>query len=506
MSGFNSVSSITKIGSGPATAGNTTNTVFGELSVSSKTPVAQGTFVKGFNDIIFTSASNGTAAAALVSSGSLIITAGTSPTGSCSVRLKRGIKYHPGQGALMRATAIFGTPQNDSMQALGAANAECGYYFGYLNSNFGIIRLNGGIREIRTLTISAGVASTTNVTITLDSTSITYAIAGGGNVNQTAYEISKQDFTQVGRGWYAEANGGAVDFIALSVGPRSGTYSASGTGLSAAFSQSVLGVVQGVDFVTQSAWNVDTMDGNGISGFRLNHDKGNVYQIGYQYLGYGNAIFAIENPESGKIEPCHNFVNVNARTTPVLRDPFCFVRWYVENSGNTTITSVTGASAGSFTEGYVNPNIGIFFATTATKSTVTTEVPLLSLRNNRFAFGQSNYGDFSLNTISGGIIIAGTATRAGVVRIYKNVTLTGPVNFTRFSAARSMVSVDTAATGFSLGNGFLINAFPLTNGNNLLVDLKDAGVFVDVGETITITVSATDSAAFDVTTNWNEDQ
>jgi hypothetical protein len=506
MSGFNVISSISKVGSGPATAGNATNTMFGEISVSNKTVVGQGAFIKGYNDILFVSASNGAGSAATVSSGSLIVTAGTVATGSCTVRLKRGIKYRPGQGSITRGTAIFGTPQNNCLQVFGAGNTECGYYFGYQNTNFGIMRLNGGIREVRTLTIAAGVSSTTNVTITLSGVPVTFAIAGGSNVNQTSYEISKQDYTNIGGGWYAEAHDGVIDFIALTVGPRSGSYDATGSGLTATFSQSVLGVVQTTEFVSQSAWNIDTMDGKGVSGFMLNPAKGNVYQVGYQYLGYGNAVFSVENSRTGKIEPCHNFINANSITTPVLRDPFTFARWSVENSGNTVATYVTGASAACFIEGQVNRNIGIVFAATGSKSSVTTEVPILSVRNDRYTLGRSNYGEMLLNIVSAGVVIGGSATRSGVVRVYKNLQLTGPVNFTRFSASRSIASYDTAATGFSLNDGYLLYAYTVVNGASIVSDLSNEGFFIDPGEIVTITVSASDSASFDVTMNWNEDQ
>lgn len=500
MTGFNSISKKSVGISSPSSG-------FGEVSVVNVTPVGQGTFVRGFNDILFVSASNSATATVAVVSGSLKIQSGNDADGFSRVRLKRGVRYRAGQGSLTRLTAIFGPPLSGTLQTVGAGNVESGYYFGYQGTNFGVMRHNGGIREVRTLTVATGVASTTNVTIELNGTSSVHSVAGGSNIFQTAHEISNKDFTKQGGGWYAQSVGGAVVFIALMPGARTGSYSASGTGLTATFARTAAGVAQVIDFVSQSAWNIDKMDGKGASGFALDTSKGNVYQVGYQYLGYGNALFSVENSKTGKIEPCHNFINANARTTPVLRDPASHAVWQVENVGSTISTHMTGASAATFVEGMLNNNIGIILATTGSKASVTAEVPLFTVRNDRFVMGQANYGDVQINTVTMGCVIGGSATRSGVVRLYKNATLSGPVNFQKADSQRSIVSIDRDATGFSLNSKTeFIYAVPVTNGSTVFIDLQEEGIKANGGESITVTVSATDAAAFDVTMNWYEDQ
>lgn len=499
MSGFNSISRSAVGISGP-------NSAFGEVSTTSVTPVGQGDFTHGFNPILFISSTNGTGATATVVSGSLTITSGQALTGSSAVSLVKGVKYRPGQGSLTRMTALFGPPNSDTFQLAGAGNEESGYYFGYQGTNFGIIRELGGIREIRTLTVSAGVATSTNVTVTLDGVPITYSIAGGSTVNQTSFEISRQDYTNVGAGWLAEAHDGIITFICRTPGPRTGTFSATGSGLSATFARTFAGVDQAREFVSQSNWNIDTLDGNGKSQFDLNKQLGNVYQIGFQYLGYGNATFAVENSRTGRFEPCHNFINANNRTSPVLRDPQVSAKWEVRNVNSSIATYMTGVSAGSFVEGAIERNIGLVFAATGSNGAVTTEVPLMTIRCDKVFNGQANYGELQLNTIAVGCVIAGSATRSAIVRMYKNTQLSGPVNFQKIDATKSLCSVDRSATGFTLNNGFLMLSFPITNGNTVILDVAGKNFFAKSGESLTVTVSATNSAAIDTTLTWYEDQ
>jgi hypothetical protein len=53
----------------------------------------------------------------------------------------------------------------------------------------------------------------------------------------------------------------------------------------------------------------------------LDQTKGNVYEINFQYLGFGNSTFNIEDSETGKFTTFHNIKNANSRTTTVLKNP-----------------------------------------------------------------------------------------------------------------------------------------------------------------------------------------
>jgi hypothetical protein len=385
-------------------------------------------------------------------------------------------------------------------------NVESGFYFGYQGLDFGVHHFTGALREVRKLTIAAGVADGTSVTVTLNGESRTFAVSGGSSINQTSWEISYRDWSNVGGGWVAEAYDGSIYFVALRTGARSGTYSATGTGLTATFSQYIAGTSVAGTFVSQSSWNIDTMDGNGPSRMLLDKTKGNVYQIGFQYLGYGNTRFAIEDPQTGQFQACHMIRQANSRLTPVLKDPHVSVIWSVANAGSTTSTHMTGASGAIFCEGEVLRNIGPAFSAYATNSDIdTAEEPVLTVRSNRLFRGNVGYGEIDVSTLS--VTIPATGAHYVVVRVYKNLRLTGPVNFVNVNENQSIASYDTAATGFESNQNTLVATYVVPFGGSVNVDLKGDNFFLSVGESLSITAqSDTTNAVVACALTWFEDQ
>ena len=204
----------------------------------------------------------------------------------------------------------------------------------------------------------------------------------------------------------------------------------------------------------------------------------------------------------------HIIRNANIRTTPVLKDPQVHAVWKVENQGSAIATHLSGASAATFTEGEIVRNVGIGFSINGTKGSVTTAVPVLSLRANRVHRGKGCYGELDFSTFSAACIIGGSATRSSRIFIYKNVLLTGPTNWIRFDSAngRSIASYDTASTGFALDGGYLLKSYLITNGQTIVENLQDYNMFLSTGETLTVVAEATDSSAVDVSLSWFEDQ
>lgn len=512
MSGFASISrggAGGGAGAGNAAIDNAGSTgQFGETLVSQLSAASQATFAIGLNAVNFVTRSIGAGSSVTSFSGSAYLQSGTATTGSAAVLMKKGVTYRPGQGSLFRGTAIFGTPVANTYQLIGFGNTECGYHFGYNGLNFGIHHFPDGYREVRKLVISAGVATSTNVTVTLNGESKTYSIAGGGTVNQTSWEISQQDWSNVGGGWVAEAYDGTIYFIALRTGTRSGAYSASGVGLGVtSFTQFIPGASPNATFVTQSAWNIDTLDGNGPSRMVLDPHKGNVYQIGFQYLGFGNARFAIEDPQTGQFQTCHMIRNANARLTPVLKDPHVTGLWTATNNGSTISTHMTGTSGAIFVEGNILRNIGPAFSIASPDVSVNAEQPILSVRADRIFGSNAGYSEMSFSNITISVEASGGGGRFATIRIYKNLRLTGPVNFTNINATQSIASYDTAATGYTANQNTLLGTYVIGFGQNVIIDLKGDSYTLSTGEILTVTAQG-DASTPGVTCalNWFEDQ
>lgn len=507
MSGFASIARNAGGGAGGANTANASSTTqFGETLVAQLTPAAQATFVHGLNIINFITRSIGENSSVSSASGSAFLQSGTSATGSATIQMRRGLTYRPGQGSICRLTSIFGPPVANTYQLCGLGNIESGFYFGYQGIDFGIHHFTGDLREVQTLTIPVGgVANGTAVTVTLNGESKTYTINGGSSRDQTSWEISQQDWTNVGGGWVTEAYDGTIYFIALRTGARSGAYSTTIVGSS--FSQYIAGSSVASNFISQSEWNIDTMDGNGPSRMLLDKMKGNVYQIGFQYLGYGNTRFAIEDPQTGQFQACHMIRQANSRLTPVLKDPHVAVTWAVLNSGSITSAHMTGASGAVFCEGEVLKNIGPAFSATAFNSDVdTSEEPVLTVRSDRIFRGKVGYGEIDISTLSV-TVPAVAAAHYVTVRVYKNLRLTGPVNFINVNSEQSIASYDTSATGFSLNQNTLVSSYVIPFAGSINIDLKGDNFFLSVGESLTITAQASvTNGSLACAITWFEDQ
>jgi hypothetical protein len=252
---------------------------------------------------------------------------------------------------MMRATALFSEPNSGNAQFLGLGSSECGYFIGYFGEYFGILHSEDGQREIRKLTITTG-ATTGDVTVTLDGDSIVVPVTGGSDVTQTAYQLSLADYSDVGNGgWLADAIGDSVYFISARSGLMDGSYSVAGSSIVGTFSQIKAGEAQTNTFIPSGSFNIDTLDGSGPSRMILNPQRGNVFQIGFQYLGFGNAKFYVENPETGGPQQFHEIKNANARTTPVLKNPNINVLATSANIGGTTDTELRTVSMAAYVEG-----------------------------------------------------------------------------------------------------------------------------------------------------------
>lgn len=510
MSGFNVLDRGGLSGGGGLTEGTSVNP-FGSLNVSELTPTAQATFVYGINSTQWVTSSTGASASVTASEGIVSCSSGISLSGSASARLRRGVKYRPGQGGVCKFTAMFDAGVSGATSVAGIGNPDSGYYFTRNNTNFGILHVASGKKEIRKLTVTAA-AGTENVTITLNGASKTFAIAGGSNVNQSSYLIANQDYSQLGHGWDAEAIDGTVYFISnRSLGTLTGSYGIATSGTaSGSFSTIQLGVAASQSFISQSSWNIDKLDGNGESRIILDPLKGNVYSIGYQYLGFGNAIFSVEDSNKGILVPVHQIKNANTRDTVVLRNPHMFARWSVVNNGSSTSSIIKGASAATFVEGQVKRNIGPAFATGSVKSGVsTTIIPLLTIRPNKVFGSQTCYAEIDPYNISIGTDFNAAAnTDILNVYVYKNAALTGPVNFQYVNSSNSICAGDTSATGVSIGaDTQLLKAFVVPANNALTLNLTEGEFYLTFKDTMTIAAAVTGNTAKVVTNiSWYEDQ
>lgn len=473
---------------------------FGEVSTEIPTPAAQVDFIYNINTAVLQTYSYLTGASISQVNGEAVVASGTTTTGYSRLFARRVIRYRPGQGSLVRMTGRFDTAVVGNRQLIGVYNVTAGYQFGYVDNVFGILHTSTAVVEIQALTVTGAPAAPGNVVITLDGgPAVNAAVTASGNTSITAFEISQANYSQVAGGWDAMARGNVVFFVRRIAGPAgASTFNAGATGTAAAFTTPTLGVLPTETFIPQSAWNGDRFDGTGASGVTLNPQRGNIYAIQFQYLGYGDAFFSIENPTTGRFTLCHTIQNANVRTATVLRNPAGYVTWESRNTATTTSVALRGASGVAFTEGQVQ-FLGPRFASNSTKTIAAGVLtPIATLRSTRVYQNQAATGQLRLDRVS----VAVDGTKSVEIRLYRNATLTA-AQFSQVNPTTSVTDIDIAATAVS--GGLLIYALTVAKVGNASESLDTLDIVLNAGETLTITALSANGSDVTVSFAWVED-
>lgn len=483
---------------------------FGEVLTADMFPIAQGDFTHNINNQIFVTSSF--SSATITNSASMAeLNSGTNPNGSATIQLRRNLKYRPGQGSLMRATALFDTPDPGNAQFIGAGSSECGYFIGYFGENFGILHSEKGAREVRKLEVTTAVTTSGNVTVTLDGNSIIIPVTGSNSVTQTAYQLSLGNYSQLGNGgWLADVVGSSVYFIsARSTSTATGSYSVSGGGIVGTFTRTIPGEAQTNTFIPSSSFNLDPLDGTGVSKMHLDPQKGNVFQIGFQYLGFGNAKFKIEDPETGLLHQFHELKLANSRTSPVLKDPNVAIIATSTNIGGTTSKTLRTASMAAFVEGKsskLDPKYA--FSTPFASISTTTYKPLLALKVDRISNNKSIFGEFDPLKIAASNESGSSTPKTLTIGLFLNPKINGNVNYQNIQAGQSIVSravLDPSVNSIeNIGN--LIPFYELTVGAGTAVSeiLTELDFVFGPGKALVVAIKTSGPLAGEVSLNWYE--
>lgn len=467
---------------------------FGELLVVTPFPTAQGDFVHEISSRIFATSSIGSAA---VSYAGNIMTASSGITsGEYSMcTLAKSLKYRPGQLSQARITALFDQPISGTNQLVGVFNPENGYFIGYKNEDFGVVHRSNGKQHIQMFTITTAAAGLETITLTLDGKASTFSMNPGGDITKAAFLIANNIYTTA-NGWLAEQGTSAVTFISKRAQACTGTFSLAsslgGSGTTATTTNVRSGSAQIENFIPQGLFNFDTLDGKGPSRLVLDKTKGNVYQIDYQYLGFGNALFNVENPDTGNLMPFHMLKNANTRVTTVLSDPSTRAGWLAENIGSIAQVNIKGASAATFVDGFVREEIGPKFGYLTTKSHAgnSGEVLAIAFRRNKNFNGKACHGEIDFLRIDAGEEHTGPV----IVRLKKNPTFTTAVatSWTNVDSLNSIMSYTTVGT---ITGGYDIAAFIVPPQSSNSISLKDLAVYIGEEHVIAITVQELKSNA-----------
>lgn len=442
-------------------------TAFGEALVASLDPVVQLSFPYNVNTLLVTAHNDG--GTSTISNSMLVLSTGAAANQYSKIYSVRRVKYRAGTGVRARFTALFTTGVANSTQIIGiGSDTEC-FAFGYNGTSFGVLRRYAGVREIRTLTVTTASTTAENITITLDGNAdTTVSVTNSGNATTTANEIAANDYSTVGTGWTALAVGNTVVFTSRDAQPHTGSYSLSAaTTAVGSFAQTLAGVAPTEVWVAQSSWNGDDkFDGTGVTGVTLDPTKGNVYQIDYQYLGFGAIRFYIEDPDDGELHLVHTIAYSNANTRPSLDNPSMQLHAAVVNSSNTSDVVLKTASMAAFIDGKrtINGiNRGSKHSATVSSSG---DTPVMSIRVNEVFQSKQNKTELKINFIT----CAVEHSQPVSINVTLNPTLTG-ASWSSIDSSTSTVQRDTSSTAYS--GGTLLFSIPLAKAGAQTIDLKN---------------------------------
>ena len=437
------------------------NSAFGESIAVPVTPVLQLDALYGLETNKFETFTSGTG---ITTSNTLMkASSGTGAYGYSVIRSKRAVRYRPGQGALARFTAQFTGIVTGYTQRAGFFAQEQALQVGFnTNGRFGILRENGGKAHIHRFTVTNAATGTENITVTLAGIAKTVSIPSGTTTQNTT-GIGTQTFP----GWIVDYQDSKIEFLATSVGPKTGTFSIASSGtLVATSSTAQSGINHTSNWTYQEDWNFDTLTGVGgttnPSGVTLDPTKLNVYQINFRWLGVGEMRFAIENPLTGDMMPIHH-IHYSNRNNDVHLDNPSLKMGYVaaELTGNSGVgVTVSGASMMGAIEGIINTTTYPVAATnTRSGGMNTTDIiyHLLTIKNNLIANNKINTREIILKRLTGGT--TASASNPCTLYLYIDPTYSTPLDFTPIGNSSSY-----SGTACLITSGTPIAVFNLTSG------------------------------------------
>ena len=196
--------------------------------------------------------------------------------------------------------------------------------------------------------------------------------------------------------------------------------------------------------VAQADWNVDAMDGTGVSGVTLDMTKAQILVIDLQWLATGRIRVGFDI--DGILYTAHQFTWSNANSGVYMTTANLPVRYELTGNANATQMQAICASVqseGGFTADlgheHITPNI------TGTSCPTGADTPIVSIRPKALFNSITNRGTYIPNAIE-----IYTTTEPVQIKLWHGGTLTSPTWVS--SDAESGVEYDVSATAITGGH------------------------------------------------------
>lgn len=249
----------------------------------------------------------------------------------------------------------------------------------------------------------------------------------------------------------------------------------------------------------------DPLDGTGISGMVIDTAKLNVFEIRFQYLGAGAIEYWIEDDSTGMFIQFHKILYANKNVVPSIYMPNLRMMLYADNGVTTNNLVVKTASFAYFVEGkteLTQVHQPQQTTGTQTKTSVTGEVPILTIRNKILYAGKNNYIELIMELVASSVEASNTNNLAEI-RFIGGGTLGGAPVWNDINTNNSIVEMDIVATSITGGKELL--TIPLAGKNDKdILNVLDFKFLLSSGESITIAGSSAGAATLKASALWKE--
>lgn len=231
--------------------------------------------------------------------------------------------------------------------------------------------------------------------------------------------------------------------------------------------------------------------------------KGNIWQITWQWLGFGAVRLYMEDPDTGTLKLVHMWSPVNTLTGTTILNPVLPLYAYTANTTNNTNvvlktpSGIGGVQGARFGPPPIHP-FSFYRTVKAGKAAVTTETNILTLKNGTTFQTVANRVRVRLTALN--ILGEGTGTSTVTIQIKKNATLGGSPSYTAYNADTSPCTYDVAGT--TVTGGVLVFSGEIARNAGDAFDLERYGIELAPGETATVSVTSAAAVAPDLALTW----
>lgn len=228
------------------------------------------------------------------------------------------------------------------------------------------------------------------------------------------------------------------------------------------------------DFIPQTSFNRDKLDGTGDLGLETDLTKSQIYYISFQFLGVGIVEFGIYCRD-GRVIPAHVFQNANTFTYSYMQTAILPLRYEIENTntaasdcGINVLCATVNSDAGQ------EPLYTIVNSVSNSEFTATNsadEIPILTIRAKNDIGGVTNKVEAVPVTLS-----LGCEDKAAIVRVRENSTLTN-AGYNSVDSQSSIEYVDKVADATlaftGAADGKIVDTFVMNKDQSIVIDLSN---------------------------------